>query len=338
MTAPAVDVAAPAARRRLVSAVLALVAITAVWGSTFPLSKDLLTRMSVTDYLALRFLTAAVVMALANPRALVRRLDRRVLVVGAGLGFCYFLGQVLQFFGLQHTAATVSAFVVSMYVVFTPLLSAALLRTRPDRVTAVATVAATAGVATMSLRGWALGFGELLTLLAAVLYAGHILALGRWSTGRTAYALTFVQLLTMGVCLLGWASLDGLQAPGRADLLTFLYLAVVAGGVAMLVQTWAQAHVAATQVAVLMVLEPVWAAFFGVALWQEALDLRTAIGGALVLSAMVVVATRPSGTRAANAGAAEAAAVGAVPRAEDRNGRTRCAGHRRRGRRSLDRL
>jgi len=320
VTAPAVA-GTPAVRRRPVAAPLALIAVAAVWGSTFALSKDLLTRMPVTDYLALRFLTAAAVIGLARPHRLARHLDRRALLAGAGLGLCYFAGQALQFFGLPHTAATVSAFVVSMYVVFTPLLSAALLRSPPDRLTVVATAMATAGVATMSLRGWTLGFGELLTLVAALLYAGHILALSRWSTGRTAYSLTFVQLLTLGLCFLCWASLDGLQVPGRGDLVVFLYLSIVAGGGAMLVQTWAQAHLSSGQASLLMVLEPVWAAFFGFALWHESLDARTVVGGALVLVAMLVVVTRRRDSRALTAGAADVAGVGApLPETDEPGG------------------
>jgi drug/metabolite transporter (DMT)-like permease len=299
--------------RRTTSAVLALVAVTAVWGSTFPLSKDLLTRLPVTDYLALRFLTAAAVIGLTRPGAL-RRIDGRVLLVGAGLGSCYAAGQALQFFGLPHTPATVSAFVVSMYVVVTPLLAALLLRVRPSGPALLATALASAGVGVMSLRGWTLGFGEALTLAAAAFYALHILALSRWSTGRTAYPLTFVQLLTIGLCLLAWAARDGVQVPGRHDIAGFLYLSVVAGAGALLVQTWAQSHVPAAPAAVVMVLEPVWAAFFGLVIWREPLDGRTAVGGALVVCAtwLVVVMSRRA-ARAAASGAADAAGVGAVP-------------------------
>ena len=281
---------------RTTSSFLALVAVTAVWGSTFPLSKDLLTRIPVTDYLGLRFLLAAAVLGLARP-GIVRRIDRRSLGVGAALGLCYAAGQALQFFGLPHTSATVSAFVVSMYVVFTPLLAALLLRERPGGATLFAAVLAGAGVGAMSLRGWALGTGEALTLAAAALYGLHILGLSRWATGRTAYSLTFVQLLTIGGCLLAWGAHDGVQGPRPDDVMTFLYLSVVAGAGAMLVQTWAQSHVSSAAAAVVMVLEPVWAAFFGVAVWQEPLAGRTVVGGALVVCAslmVIVVSRRPA--------------------------------------------
>jgi drug/metabolite transporter (DMT)-like permease len=310
VSAPTVD--AGRIVRRTPSALLALIGVTAVWGSTFPLSKDLLTRVAVTDYLALRFLVAAAVIGLSRPGTL-RRIDGRVLLVGAGLGLCYSAGQALQFFGLRHTAATVSAFVVSMYVVFTPLLAALLVRARPRGSALLATALASAGVATMSLRGWTLGFGEALTLGAAALYALHILGLSRWSTGRTAYPLTFVQLLTMGLCFLAWAAHDGVHAPGRDDILGFLYLSVVAGAGAMLVQTWAQSHIPPAAAAVVMVLEPVWAAFFGLVVWHEPLDGRTAVGGALVVCATLLVLVMSRRARAAASGAADAAGVGAVP-------------------------
>lgn len=285
--------ATPTDRRSLVVAALALIGVTAIWGSTFSMSKDLLTRMSVTDFLGLRFVVAAAVILAVRPGS-VRRMDRRSLDLGIRLGLIYAVAQLLQFVGLQRTAATVSAFVVSMYVVLTPFLSAALLRTSIDRRAVVASLTAGVGVAVMSLRGWALGTGELLTLVAAALYAVHIIAMSRWTTSATAFPLTFVQLLTMGVVFTAVASIDGVTLPRGGDWIVFGYLTVVAAAVALLVQTWAQAHLGPSQAAVLMVLEPVWAAFFGVAVFGESLGARTVVGGILVLVAMLVVISRPA--------------------------------------------
>ncbi len=271
-------------------AVTALVAVTAVWGSSFAISKDLLTRMSVTDYLALRFLLAALVVGAVRARG-VRRAGRRVVVYGVLLGGLYFVGQFLQFVGLQHTPSTVSAFVVSMYVVFTPLLVAVLSRTWPRARTIVASLLAAGGVAAMSLQGFRIGWGELLTLIAALLYAAHIVALGRWTSADSAYALTVVQLLTMGVCFLAVAARDGINLPVGSDWVGFLYLAIIVGGVTMLVQTWAQVHIAAARAAVIMVLEPVWAAFFGITFWGERLAPRVLLGAGLVLLGLVIINT-----------------------------------------------
>ena len=129
---------------------------------------------------------------------------------------------------------------------------------------------------------------------------------------RTAYPLTFVQLLTMGLCFLAWAAHDGVQGPGREDLVGFLYLSVVAGAGAMLVQTWAQSHVASAPAAVVMVLEPVWAAFFGLVVWRQALDARTVVGGALVVAGTLLVIVVSRRAEVAASGAADAAGIGAV--------------------------
>jgi drug/metabolite transporter (DMT)-like permease len=282
--------AAPADHRTRRTAALALVGVTAVWGSTFGLSKDLLGRLPVADYLGPRYLVAATVLLLLAPR-LLRGMTAHTVRVGTGLGVLYAGAQLLQFHGLAHTAPTVSAFVVAMYVVFTPLLAALLPGRGVDRLTWLAVGLATTGVAVMSLRGWAFGTGELLTLVSAALYAVHILALGRWARPGEAFAVTFLQLLTMGVLLTALGSADGLTLPGRGDLLAFAYLA---GTVTLLVQTWAQGHIDSGQAAVLMVLEPVWAAAFGVLLWSEALGPRTLAGAALVLVAMLMVVARPS--------------------------------------------
>lgn len=285
-------VAADGVRTRR-SAALALVGVTAVWGSTFGLSKDLIERLPVADYLGPRYLVAATVLLAVAPR-LLRGLSAHTLRVGVGLGVLYAAAQLLQFHGLARTAPTVSAFVVAMYVVFTPLLAAVLPGRRVEPVTWLAVAVATGGVAVMSLRGWAFGAGEAMTLVAAALYAVHILALGRWARADEAFALTFLQLATMGVLLTAAGASDGLTLPGPGDLPTFLYLAVFAGTVTLLVQTWAQGHIDSGQAAVLMVLEPVWAAVFGVLLWHEGLGPRTLLGGALVLVAMLMVVARPA--------------------------------------------
>ena len=117
------------ARARTVLATLALLAMTAVWGSTFVLIKDLLDRVPTLDFLAVRFLVAGAVMVVVAPRAL-GRLSPAARRQGLVLGGLYGVAQILQTAGLAHTPASVSGFVTGLYVVATPLLAAVLLRTR----------------------------------------------------------------------------------------------------------------------------------------------------------------------------------------------------------------
>ena len=131
-------------------ATLALLAMTACWGSTFFLIKDLLDRVPVLDFLAVRFAIATVGLFLLAPRALGRlsAASRRHAVV---LGLLYGVAQILQTAGLAHTPASVSGFITGMYVVCTPLLAALILRTRITAMTWGAVLLATAGLGVLTL-------------------------------------------------------------------------------------------------------------------------------------------------------------------------------------------
>ena len=280
-------------------AVVALLSVTAAWGSTFFLIKDVVTRIPAADFLAVRFALAAVVLLVVAPHT-VRRLTARQWLQGAALGTVYGLAQILQTVGLAHTAASVSGFLTGMYVVFTPLLAAAVLRRPVGRVTWIAVAVATVGLAALSLRGFALGFGETVTLASAVLYAVHILGLGAWSVGRDAIGLSVVQMGAIALICTLFALPGGITIPTTgADWTGMLYTALVAGAFALVVQTWAQAHLPATRAAVIMTMEPVFAAGFAVAFGGESPTARMLLGGGLVLAAMYLVELGPR--RAADA-------------------------------------
>ncbi len=273
---------------------LAVVAMTAIWGSTFVIIKDAVEDLAIGSFLAVRFAIAAVVLAVLRP-GILRRIDRDALRIGAALGVLYGVAQVLQTWGLAFTSPSVSGFVTALYVVFTPLILAVVLR-RPVGASAwIAVVIALAGIAVLSLRGFAIGDGELLTLLAAFVYAAHIVALGAWSSGRDALVLSFVQLVV--ITLVAVASMpfdDTVELPSSsAEWWAVLYTAVFAGTLVLLLQTWAQARIAPTRAAVAMMLEPVFAAGFAVALGVDDLTVRMVVGGALVLVSLYAVELGP---------------------------------------------
>jgi drug/metabolite transporter (DMT)-like permease len=292
-------VAWPQARSRTeLLAFLALLSMTAAWGSTFFMIKDIVTRIGVADLLTVRFAIATLGLALIAGRRLA--MSRRTVGRGAVLGLLYGVAQILQTTGLAHTTASVSGFITGLYVVATPLLGAIILRSRIAPTTWVATGLATLGLGVLSLNGFAIGYGELLTLCSAVIYAGHIIALGRLSEPGTALSLSAVQMAVITV-VCGVAALwpaggsgIGIQLPGSAkDWLIVIYLALIAGALTMVLQTWAQARVEASRAAVIMAMEPVWAAAFAVALGGESVTLRMVVGGLAILAAMYLVELAP---------------------------------------------
>ncbi len=274
-------------------AVLGLLAVTASWGSTFFLIKDVVTRVPVPDFLAVRFAVAAVVLGVFAAPTLAR-LSARAWRRGAVLGLLYGLAQIAQTYGLAHTSASVSGFVTGMYVVFTPVLAGVLLRHRIGRATWLAVALATVGLAVLALRGFSFGPGELLTLLSAGLYALHIVALGAWTSQRDAFGLSVVQLGVIAVVCGIAAAPGGITVPDRTgDWIALLYMALIAGAFALVTQTWAQAHLPPTRAAVIMCMEPVWASAFALVFGGESPTVRMVAGGGLIMAAMYTAELAP---------------------------------------------
>ena len=275
------------ARSRL--ATILLVSLTAVWGSTFFLIHDLVVHVPPLDFLAVRFAIATVVMLVLFWRP-VRALTRRQVLIGVGLGALYGLAQIAQTVGLTSTPASVSGFITGTYVVLTPLLTALLLRERVAASTWLAVALATAGLALLSLRGLSVGPGEAVTLVSALLYALHIVGLGRYSASEVATGLSVVQMVVIAVlCGIG-ALPGGIVLPQTGgQWASLLYMVAFASILALWAQTWAQAHLPATRAAIVMTMEPVFAAFFAVVFGGESPTWRMVAGGALVLTAMYAV-------------------------------------------------
>ncbi len=280
-------------RRTTTLATLGLLAMTAVWGSTFVLIKDVVGRMPVADFLAVRFVIAALAMLVMFPRS-VLRLGQAQLLRGLLLGVIYGAGQLLQTWGLALIAPSVSGFVTGMYVVFTPILAMVLLRQRMAPVVWVAVALSTVGLGLLSLNGVSVGIGVWLTLASAVMYALHIVWLGQWSRHGEAFGMSALQMVAIAVvCLLATLPHGPVLPPDPSAWFAVLYMALIAGAGAMLMQTWAQSHLPATRAAIVMTTEPVFAAFFAVLLGSDVLSWRMLVGGGLILAAMYLVELMP---------------------------------------------
>ncbi|HEY0189369.1 MAG TPA: DMT family transporter [Cellulomonas sp.] len=280
-------------RRGHVLPVLALVCVTAVWGSTFFLIKDLLHQVSPVDFLGVRFALAALVIVVCCGRRLLRA-GARVWALGGVLGLVYAAAQIAQTVGLAHTPASVSGFITGMYVVLTPVLMLLVFRHRVALATWFSVGLATVGLMVLSLTGLSFGSGEALTLLGSLLYALHIVLLGRWAGREDPFTLALVQVVAVGVVCTLAALPGGIGAPTTPSAWGWLvYMALVAGLGALVAQTWAQSRIPATSAAVVMTTEPVFAAGFAIAFGGEQPTARLLVGGGLVLVAMFVTELAP---------------------------------------------
>ena len=283
----------PTRRATTMLATLGLIAMTAVWGSTFVLIKDVVARMAVADFLCVRFVIAAVAMlALFGRQAW--RLGGRQVRRGLLLGAIYGVAQLLQTWGLALISPSVSGFATGMYVVFTPILALVLLRQRVAASVWLAVVVSAAGLALLTLDGFEVNLGLWLTLASAACYALHIVLLGQWSRPGEALGLSAVQMVAIAaICSVATLPHGPMVPPDPGAWFAVLYVALVAGAGAMVMQTWAQSHLPAARAAIVMTTEPVFAAAFAVLLGVDALTWRMVAGGGLVLGAMYLVELLP---------------------------------------------
>lgn len=275
--------------RRSTPATLAILLVTAIWGSTFFVIKDAVSLLDPIDFLAARFGIAALLPAVLFFGRL-RRLSWRQWRIGLPLGGVYGLAQTVQTIGLRHTDACISGFITGTYVVLTPLILWAGFRARLHLSTWIAVALAAIGLATLSLAGLSGGgTGELLTLLGAALYALHIVFLDRWSRSMDAMSLATTQLIGVALVVGILGLPGGYHIPPVPSVWgAILYTAVVAGIISMLLQTWAQRHITPTRVVLLMTFEPVFASVFAIGLGGETLTWRLLTGGSLILVATLI--------------------------------------------------
>ncbi|MEN9622362.1 MAG: hypothetical protein RLZZ307_94 [Actinomycetota bacterium] len=267
----------------------ALLSVSAAWGMAFVVMKDAIERQSVNNFLFTRFSLAVIVMIALKP-SVIRQFDRNLILRAGSAGIFLGLGYIFQTLGLARTGAAITGFVTGLYVVFTPLLAYFFLKERLTKLIWSCVFIATVGLGLLSIRGFSVGIGEMLVLASAFFFAAHIIALGKWSSGRDVYAMTIVQL-AMCALLSGLASIpEGYSAPPDSGVwAVVVFTAVVCTAVAFVVQTWSQAHMTTTKVAVILTMEVVFAALFAIIFGGERLTLQATLGGLMVLTAMFMI-------------------------------------------------
>lgn len=268
-------------RAPLVVYLLALLAVTAVWGWTFVLVKDAIVTYPTLPFLALRFTLAAAVLA-----AIVRRLpSRRELMFGGVIGLALAFGYLVQTLGLQLISPGNAGLITGLFVVFTPIFQR-LTGVPLQPVTVVAVLVALAGTALLAGGLARFGVGDLLVLGCAVAFAIHIVLLGRWAPHLSAPALTFVQLLTCAFVFTLGGALQ-FRWPSASVWFAIVVTGLLASALAFLIQTWAQRHLPPIQTALVLTTEPAWALLFAFLLAGQRLTLFSALGAGLVLLAIV---------------------------------------------------
>lgn len=281
---------------------LVLGAVTLVWGSSFVVVRHALDDAPPLAFLFWRFLLAAL---LAGGFAARRPKSRTALRDGLVLGFFLALGMSLQVVGQAETTASKAGFLTGLAVVLTPFVAFFRTRKLPSVENGLGIALACAGffLLTFPAAGGPINRGDLFVAAGGVVFAFYGVELAERAGAHDALRLTAIQLAvtaavagTLSLLLrlpalgsLPAAALEARPIPWRGSFpVTVAYLAIVCTVLAFLGWTWAQGRMSAVHGAIILALEPVFAAAFAAWFLLERLEPRGAAGGALVLAGIVV--------------------------------------------------
>lgn len=267
-----------------------------IWGSSFFIMKDTLDSMPVQYLLAFRFVTGAVLLGLFC-RKKWKDFTPDYLWRGAVIGAFLWLGYSIQTYGLAMTTPSKNAFLTAVYCVIVPFLYWLLAGVKPDRYNVLAAVLCVAGIGLVSLTGdLTVSPGDALTLLCAVFYAAHIVAVAKVSPGRDIYLLTVFQFAFAGLYALvlgGITEAFPTQSLSRPEvLLPLAYLSVMATTVALLFQNVGQVWSDPASASVILSLESVFGVLCSVLFAGDAVSARMAMGFVLIFVAVVCSETK----------------------------------------------
>jgi len=276
---------------------LLLLAVVAVWGATFALVKGALNDASPLLFNLLRMALAAAALWIVNYRYL-GGISRRTCFAGAVAGLFLAAGYQFQTVGLASTTPAKSGLITGLVVVFVPLLTTLpgvrpRASPRPRWTTAAGALSAFSGLVllttptgtTLANVTGKMGRGDLLTLLCALAFAGHLLALAHLAPEIPARPLATLQITFAALVML-------LTLPLSRNLHLHLSLrltvalavtSLLATAAAFTIQTWAQQHIPPANTAILFTLEPVFAVAVSVLLLGDRMTLRSVLGAALIL-------------------------------------------------------
>jgi drug/metabolite transporter (DMT)-like permease len=280
-----------------VRADLALGCCALIWGATFVVIKDALADISVVVYIAVRFSLAAVLMAIVYWRSL-RGLTFKAVWAGAQIGFFMFCGYIFQVVGLKFTTPSKAAFVTGTFVVFVPILLFIFGWRRIAGYVWGGAVAVLAGLYFLTVPSTGFGGlnrGDPIVFGCAVMFALHMIFIGRYVQHHSVAGLSFLQVATTAVLallLLPVVSAAGWEQPKLVWtgnlVFAILLTAIGATVVCFSLQTWAQQYATPSHAAILVSLEPVFAAVTSVALGREHLGARAFLGAVLILGGILL--------------------------------------------------
>lgn len=210
-------------------------------------------------------------------------------------GLLLFMGSTFQQVGLQYTTAGNAGFITGLYIIIVPIL-ALLWGQKTGKHTWFGASMAVIGLYLLSVTDdFTLAYGDLLQLIGAVFWAGHVLLIGWLSPRMDALRLSVIQFFTCGsISLLAALTMEEPNLNSLAQAWQpIAYAGLLSVGVAYTLQVIAQKEAPASHAAIILSLEAVFAVIGGYLFLNELLSIKGLIGCTLMLAGMLISQFEP---------------------------------------------
>ena len=298
-------------RRR---AVWGLLVVTIVWGATFIWMKQAMNALQseidfygqtavVSVLVGGRFLIAAIALFIGSSKARAALREKELWSGGTVLGLILLVGFTTQMVGIDTISPSTSAFLTSLYVVFTAMISTKMTGQPVTRMMIAGVLLATFGAGFIEgppHLSW--GKGEILTVICAFFFALHIIFTQSITQRMDPLGVTITSFLIVSIGSLAISFLMGGEDTFKLWELTLqqdvlvplLCLGLLGSLFALLLLNLLQRHLHPVQAAIIYGLEPVWATMFALGLGLTEWTGWIAVGGSALLLGNVLVELRQS--------------------------------------------
>lgn len=272
-----------------------LLFITMIWGVSFVLIKDIIEEIPSFAYLTVRFALAFFILSVVFINQL-KKINFKVIVRGFIIALMLFLGMSFQITGLKYTTASNSAFITGLNVVIVPIVSALLLKKKPEISSIAGVLLAGCGIFILSGGiNFKFNIGDILTLFCAVCFAMQIIFVDRFTDEENAIGLGVLQIGFTALLSAGMWLKEGIKpfAISRELIITLIITSIFGTALAYVGQVMVQRFTSPTHTALIFTGEPVFGLLAALFIPDstgatEVLTMRTALGCILVLLGMLI--------------------------------------------------
>jgi drug/metabolite transporter (DMT)-like permease len=286
-----------AENKKTILADISLLFVAIFWGSNFVIMKHAFEVIEPFTYLGIRFCLAALLLAIIFRKRLVKAPVGDYLA-GVQIGFFLFTGYVFQTVGLLHTTPANSGFITGTAVVIVPFMYYLITKKSPGLWAAIGAAMAAVGLYFLSANeAMGLGFGDLLTLVGAFLFAGHLIAIALHVKNRDPIVLAVTQIALTGIASFAVALIlepkAGMFSHPPAIWGAILYAVIFCTIGAFVTQTIAQRYTPPTHAVLILSTEAIFAGLFSYLFWYEIFTAQRLFGAGLILAGILITELRP---------------------------------------------